>query len=52
MERALEFFVIEGIDTSIPLHRRIMKDHKFRSGDLSTRFMERFLDDPADGAGG
>ncbi len=43
MERALEFFVIEGLATSIPLHRRIMKDPRFRSGHLSTRFMERFL---------
>ncbi len=43
MERALDFFVIEGVETSIPLHQRIMKDARFRSGHLSTRFMERFL---------
>jgi acetyl-CoA carboxylase biotin carboxylase subunit len=43
MRRALDFFVIEGIKTSIPLHQRIMVDRKFRAGDLSTRFMERFL---------
>ncbi|MFQ5526896.1 MAG: acetyl-CoA carboxylase biotin carboxylase subunit [Thermoanaerobaculia bacterium] len=42
MERALDFFVIEGIDTSIPLHREIVKDDRFRIGDVSTRFMERF----------
>jgi len=42
MERALEFFVIEGIHTSIPLHRRIIKDPDFRAGTFSTRFMERF----------
>ncbi len=45
MERALEFFVIEGIQTSITLHQRIMKDPKFRSGHISTRFMERLLAD-------
>ena len=45
MLRALEFFVIEGIDTTIPLHRRILEDPEFRSGRLSTRFMERFLAD-------
>ena len=42
MERALDFFVIEGIDTSIPLHREIIRDDRFRLGDVSTRFMERF----------
>ncbi|MCB1054650.1 MAG: acetyl-CoA carboxylase biotin carboxylase subunit, partial [Acidobacteria bacterium] len=43
MSRALEFFVIEGIQTSIPLHRRILEHPDFRAGRLSTRFMERFL---------
>jgi acetyl-CoA carboxylase biotin carboxylase subunit len=42
MSRALDFFVVEGIRTSIPLHRQIMADRTFRSGDFSTRFMERF----------
>jgi acetyl-CoA carboxylase biotin carboxylase subunit len=44
MARALEFFVVEGIDTSIPLHRGIVRDPGFRSGDFSTRFMEGFMD--------
>ena len=43
MARALDFFVVEGIHTSIPLHRRIMRDPEFQAGRLSTRFMERFL---------
>ena len=43
MSRALEMFVVEGIFTSIPLHRRIMVDPDFRSGNFDTRFMERFL---------
>jgi acetyl-CoA carboxylase biotin carboxylase subunit len=43
MARALDFFVVEGIKTSIPLHRRILQDERFRAGELSTRFMERFL---------
>ncbi|MEP7010434.1 MAG: acetyl-CoA carboxylase biotin carboxylase subunit, partial [Acidobacteriota bacterium] len=29
MSRALDFFVVEGIHTSIPLHRRIMRDPEF-----------------------
>ncbi len=40
--RALDFFVIEGIKTTLPLHRRILDDPDFVAGRLSTRFMERF----------
>jgi acetyl-CoA carboxylase biotin carboxylase subunit len=44
MVRALDFFVVEGIHTTIPLHAAIMADPDFRAGNLSTRFMERFLE--------
>ncbi|HXO22397.1 MAG TPA: acetyl-CoA carboxylase biotin carboxylase subunit [Thermoanaerobaculia bacterium] len=44
MSRALDFFVVEGIETSIPLHKRIVRDPAFIAGDLSTRFMERFFE--------
>jgi acetyl-CoA carboxylase biotin carboxylase subunit len=40
--RALELFIVEGVKTSIPLHRRILDDERFVSGDFSTRFMEEF----------
>ena len=40
--RALEFFVIEGVKTSIPLHRRILEDEDFCGGRFSTHFMEKF----------
>jgi acetyl-CoA carboxylase biotin carboxylase subunit len=43
MARALEMFVVEGVYTTIPLHRRIMADPEFRSGNFDTKFMERFL---------
>jgi acetyl-CoA carboxylase biotin carboxylase subunit len=43
MERALDFFVVDGVDTSIPLHQKIMRDPRFRAGNISTHFMERFL---------
>jgi acetyl-CoA carboxylase biotin carboxylase subunit len=46
MSRALDFFVIEGVKTSIPLHRRILADENFRAGRFSTRFMEEFLARP------
>jgi acetyl-CoA carboxylase biotin carboxylase subunit len=42
MQRALDFFVVEGIRTSIPLHKEILRDPVFRSGRLSTRFIEGF----------
>ncbi len=43
MERALGMFVVEGIDTSIPLHLEIFADEDFRVGNFDTKFMERFL---------
>jgi acetyl-CoA carboxylase biotin carboxylase subunit len=43
MSRALDMFVVEGIYTSIPLHKRIMQDADFRAGNFDTKFMERFL---------
>ena len=46
MTRALDMFVVEGIFTSIPLHRRIMADPDFRAGNFDTKFMERFLAHP------
>jgi len=52
MLRALDFFVVEGIKTSIPLHRRILRDPKFVAGELSTRFMERFAQRAAGDAPG
>ena len=41
-KRALDLFVIEGVKTTIPMHRRILDESDFVDGRLSTRFMERF----------
>jgi acetyl-CoA carboxylase biotin carboxylase subunit len=43
MRRALEMFVIEGIKTSIPLHRRIFANADFAKGILDTHFIENLL---------
>ena len=43
MERALSQFVVQGIETSIPLHQEIFQDEDFRAGNFDTKFMERFL---------
>ena len=42
MARALEMFIVEGIFTTIPLHRRILAPD-FRAGKFDTTFIERFL---------
>jgi acetyl-CoA carboxylase biotin carboxylase subunit len=38
---ALRSFRIEGIKTNIPLHLRILENPAFRSGELSTAFLDR-----------
>ena len=43
MSRALEMFIVEGIYTTIPLHRRILADPDFRAGNFDTGFIEKFL---------
>src|SRR5262249_21065686 len=43
MRRALESMVVEGVKTTIPLHLKILNDPDFIAGNLSTRFMDRFL---------
>jgi acetyl-CoA carboxylase, biotin carboxylase subunit len=40
--RALEQFIVEGVKTSIPLHRAILDNAAFINGNFSTRFMETF----------
>ena len=43
MARALEMFIVEGVYTTIPLHRKILADPDFRAGNFDTGFIERFL---------
>ncbi len=43
MRRALEEYVIDGIKTTIPLHRQIFEDAEFQKGRTSTGFLERLL---------
>ena len=46
MQRALDEFVIEGIKTTVPFHKALMKNEAFRSGDFNTGFMNTFnIDD-------
>ena len=43
MLRALDFFVVEGIKTTVSLQKKILRDESFRRGDFSTGFIESFL---------
>jgi acetyl-CoA carboxylase biotin carboxylase subunit len=42
MSRALDEFVVEGVKTTIPFFRKLMKNEQFRSGKYSTRFLEEW----------
>jgi acetyl-CoA carboxylase biotin carboxylase subunit len=41
MHGALEGFIVEGIRTTIPLHKRILDDADFLAGKFDTHFLER-----------
>jgi acetyl-CoA carboxylase biotin carboxylase subunit len=42
MRRALREFIVEGIKTTIPLHREILNHSAFIEGQVDTTFVERF----------
>jgi len=46
MISALDEFTIEGIKTTIPFHRQVMRDPRFRSGKFDTHFLETFQLEP------
>jgi acetyl-CoA carboxylase biotin carboxylase subunit len=41
MNRGLDGFVVEGIKTTIPLHKRILADPDFIAGKFDTHFLDR-----------
>jgi len=43
MKRALDEFVIEGINTTIPFHRQLMDHPDYLAGNYTTKFMEDFV---------
>ena len=43
MQRSLDEFIIEGVKTTIPMHKKILADPDFQKGDISTKFMERYI---------
>ena len=43
LRRALEEFVIEGMKTTIPLHRKLLEDPEFQNGDYTIKWLEEWL---------
>ncbi|HEY3594639.1 MAG TPA: ATP-grasp domain-containing protein, partial [Polyangiaceae bacterium] len=43
MDRALSEFIIGGIRTNIPLHRKLLRDPEVIAGNMSTRTIERVI---------
>ena len=42
MKRALGEFIIEGVKTTIPFHKKLMENSDFIKGNYTTKFMEKF----------
>lgn len=41
MRRALDEFIIEGINTTIPFHKKVLSDPEFINGNFDTNFVEK-----------
>ncbi len=50
LRRALEEFVVEGVDTTIPLHRRLIGESDFINGDYDIHWLERYVSSREPGA--
>jgi len=46
LRRALEEYVIGGIETTIPLHQRLVGAAEFIDGDYDVHWLERFVGRP------
>ena len=44
LRRALEEFVIDGIETTIPLHQALLANQDFANGDYDVKWLERLLE--------
>jgi acetyl-CoA carboxylase biotin carboxylase subunit len=43
LRRALDEYVIEGIETTLPLHRRLVREPAFIDGDYDIHWLEKFV---------
>ena len=44
LRRALDEFVVDGIATTLPLHRALVRDEDIRNGDYDIHWLERYLE--------
>lgn len=44
LRRALEEMVIQGVKTTLPLHRELIRDDEFLNGDYSIKWLEEWLE--------
>ncbi len=49
LRRSLEEYVIDGIQTTIPLHQEIILDQNFINGDYDIHWLEKFVAERGDG---
>jgi acetyl-CoA carboxylase biotin carboxylase subunit len=49
LRRALEEFVVAGVNTTIPLHQRLIGESDFINGDYDIHWLERFVSSLAEG---
>ncbi|MBE1553785.1 acetyl-CoA carboxylase biotin carboxylase subunit [Sporosarcina limicola] len=42
MKRALDEFIIEGVETTVQFHSNLMDNEVFKSGDFDTKFLEKY----------
>ena len=43
MQRALDEYIIGGVKTTLPFHRKVLADPRFRKGRYTTSFVEEFF---------
>ena len=43
LRRALEEFVVDGVETTIPLHQRLIGETDFINGDYNIHWLEKML---------
>ena len=46
MRRALDEFIVEGIKTTIPFHKKVLNDPDFIRGEFNTGFVEKMNNPP------
>lgn len=46
LERAIDEFIVEGIKTTLPFHKQLMRNEDFRKGHFHTGFLNNFKIEP------